>query len=400
MQAGGLGAVLNAAGVFFVPVCSELGFSRSELSAYLTFYLVATIFAMPIVGKWIQKYNINKLLTIAILLVVIFEAAMAFYSEPWQWWVSGIVFGLAGSFIFVVPAPILISNWFCVHQGFALGIAMSFSSIGGAILSPVFTLLIQSCGWREAYVIAALIIAILVLPWTLFVFKLHPEDVELKPYGWNAGFEQERHSSVSNNEEPNNVCIYKFLKTGSFVCLFLFAGLIAFFSGFNSQLPGYAESIGYDALISSTLVTAIMVGSIAEKYLFGYLSDKIGIRFTMNIQLAMVCAGFVGFIVSKELLIVIYISAVFFGAQNSLVSVTIPLLVRQIFGNKNYPLIYPYTRIGTGLIGCLGPVGVAGIYDLAGSFIPAFVLGIGVTLAAFLCANGAYAMRGSHYLEA
>ena len=62
MQAGGLGAVLDAAGVFFVPVCDSLGFSRSEISLYLTFYFIATVFAMPLVGRWITRFNINRLL--------------------------------------------------------------------------------------------------------------------------------------------------------------------------------------------------------------------------------------------------------------------------------------------------------------------------------------------------
>ena len=110
MQAGGLGAVLDAAGVFFVPVCEDLGFSRSELSMYLTFYFIATVFAMPVVGKWITKYNVNRVLSVSFALVVAAVAAMGLYSEPWQWWISGIVFGLAGSFIFVVPTPILIGN--------------------------------------------------------------------------------------------------------------------------------------------------------------------------------------------------------------------------------------------------------------------------------------------------
>ena len=77
MQAGGLGAVLDAAGVFFVPVCDDLGFSRSVISLYLTFYFIATVFAMPIVGKWITKYNINRLLSVSFALVVAAVAAMA-----------------------------------------------------------------------------------------------------------------------------------------------------------------------------------------------------------------------------------------------------------------------------------------------------------------------------------
>ena len=146
MQAGGLGAVLDAAGVFFVPVCDDLGFTRSELSLYLTFYFIATVFAMPLVGKWITKYNVNRVLSVSFALVVAAVAAMGFYTQPWQWWISGVVFGLAGSFIFVVPAPILIGNWFHAHKGLALGVAMSFSGIGGAALGPVFTLLIQAFG--------------------------------------------------------------------------------------------------------------------------------------------------------------------------------------------------------------------------------------------------------------
>ena len=78
----------------------DLGILRSELSLYLTVYFIATIFAMPLVGKWISKYNINKVLSIAFLLVATAVAAMSFYTEPWQWWISGAVFGIAGSFIF------------------------------------------------------------------------------------------------------------------------------------------------------------------------------------------------------------------------------------------------------------------------------------------------------------
>ena len=346
------------------------------------------------------KYNINKLLSIAFLLTVLAVAAMGFYNEPWQWWISGIIFGLAGSFIFVVPTPILIANWFSKHKGLALGAAMSFSGIGGAALSPIFTLLIQSFGWREAYVIAAVVMAVLVLPWTMFVFKLHPEDIGLKPYGWTEEQEREEKLREQKNGDLPGVPLDKALKTVPFVCMFLFAGLIAYFAGFNSHLPGYAQSIGYDALVGSSLLTAVMIGNVVEKYIVGFLNDKVGVQFTVNIQLAMVCIGFLGFIFAGDNLALVYVSAFFFGAQNSLVSVSTPLLVRQIFGERDFPTIFTYTRIGTGLIGCLGPVTVAGVYDITGSFTPAFALGIVITAAGFLCVHLAYRFRSKlHWVE-
>ncbi len=401
MQAGGLGAVLDAAGVFFVPVCDDLGFSRSEISLYLTFYFIATVFAMPIVGKWITKYNLNRVLSVSFSLVVAAVAAMGMYSEPWQWWVSGIVFGLAGSFIFVVPTPILIGNWFHKHKGLALGAAMSFSGIGGAILSPIFTLLIEAMGWREAYLIAAVVMAVLVLPWTLFVFKLHPEDVGWKPYGWTEEDERADQVRLGQHREQSGVPLNKALKTVPFVCMFLFAGLIAYFAGFNSHLPGFAQSVGFSALVGSSLLTAVMVGNVVEKFIVGWLNDRIGVQFTVNIQLAMVMLGFLGFILAGDNLVMLYVSAFLFGAQNSLVSVSTPLLVRQIFGERDFPQIFTYTRIGTGIIGCLGPVTVAGIYDMTGSFTPAFAVGIAITVMSFITVHLAYRFKGKlHWVEA
>ena len=396
-----MGAVLDAAGVFFVPVCDDLGFSRSEISLYLTFYFIATVFAMPIVGKWITKYNLNRVLSVSFALVVAAVAAMGVYSEPWQWWISGIVFGLAGSFIFVVPTPILIGNWFHEHKGLALGAAMSFSGIGGAILSPIFTLLIEAMGWREAYLIAAVIMAVLVLPWTLFVFKLHPEDIGWKPYGWTEEDEAVEQARLRQHWEQPGVPLEKALKTVPFVCMFLFAGLIAYFAGFNSHLPGFAQSVGFSALVGSSLLTAVMMGNVVEKFIVGWLNDKVGVQFTVNIQLAMVALGFLGFILAGDNLVMLYVSAFLFGAQNSLVSVSTPLLVRQIFGERDFPQIFTYTRIGTGIIGCLGPVTVAGIYDVTGSFVPAFAVGIAIVAVSFLTVRLAYVFKSRlHWVEA
>lgn len=393
MQAGGLGAVLDAAGVFFVPVCNDLGFSRSEMALYLSFYFIATVFAMPIVGKWITKYNINRLLSAAFTLVVAAVAAMGFYSEPWQWWISGVVFGLAGSFIFVVPTPILIGNWFDSHKGLALGVAMAFSGIGGAVLSPVFTLFIEMLGWREAYLFSSVVMAALVLPWTLFVFKLRPEEVGLKPYGWKGESECDKESWESGRKVIPGVPLSKAIKTIPFACMFLFAGLIAYFAGFNSHLPGFAQSIGFSAMVGSSLLTAVMIGNVVEKLLVGWLNDRVGVQFTVNIQLVMVAFGFLGFILAGDNLILLYASAFLFGAQNSLVSVSTPLLIRQLFGERDFPAIFTYARIGTGVIGCLGPVTVAGVFDVTGSFIPAFALGIAITFLGFLVVRLAYLFR-------
>ena len=392
MQAGGLGAVLDAAGVFFVPVCEDLGFTRSEISLYLTFYFIATVFAMPVVGKWITKFNVNRLLSVSFALVVAAVAAMGLYTQPWQWWVSGVVFGLAGSFIFVVPAPILIDNWFKKHKGLALGCAMSFSGIGGAVLSPVFTLLIETFGWREAYMLAAVVMAVLVLPWTLFVFKLHPEDIGWKPYGWTEEDERREKLRVAEHRDLPGVPVSKALKTVPFVCMFLFAGLIAYFAGFNSHLPGFAQSVGFSAMVGSSLLTAVMVGNVVEKFIVGWLNDKIGVQRTTLVELVLIAVGIVGFIVFHHPALLI-VSAVLFGVQDSLMSVSLPLLIRDVFGSRNYTQIHAWIRTGVGLFGSFSGVLVGSVYDQTGTFVPAFAVLVVTCFAAIGCVVVAYRWR-------
>ena len=221
----------------------------------------------------------------------------------------------------------------------------------------------------------------------------------MKPYGWTEELEREEQKKIAEMHELSGVPLKKALKTVPFVCMFLFAGLIAYFGGFNAQLPGYAQSIGFDAMVASSLLTAVMLGNVIEKLVIGWLNDRIGVRYTINIQLVMVACGLVGFIMAGNNIVLLYASAFLFGAQNSLVSVSTPLVIREIFGERDFPQIFANARIGTGAIGCLGPVTVAGIYDVTGSFVPAFGVGIAVVVVAFITVHVAYAYKGKLHWE-
>ena len=172
------------------------------------------------------------------ILVVFALGLMSVYDELWQWYASGVVFGLAGSFLFVVPAPILIGNWFYRRTGLATGVAMAFSGIGAAAFSPLFTLLIGQIGWRATYVVAAVVAAALILPWTLFVFRFSPGKMGLRPYGWTdgeSGAEQEADFPVQQG-----ATLRQALPTAAFLLLFLFAGMSSCY-GASPILPSQRE---------------------------------------------------------------------------------------------------------------------------------------------------------------
>lgn len=384
LQAGALGLVLNSAGVFFSPICQELGFAQGGIAAYLTCYSWATCIGMLLVARFFPRIDTRISMSVSAALVIVALGAMSTYHELWQWYVSGVIFGLAGSFLFIVPAPILIANWFSKKTGMATGIAMAFSGIGAAVFSPLLTWLIGIMGWRSTYLIAAGIMAAMVLPFTLFVFRFSPEKFGMKPYGWEEGLS----TNDTKDLEKGGVPLRRALPTLAFVCLFVLAGLSSCFGAYNNQFPNFALTIGETTMFGATLISVAMVGNISSKIIMGFVSDVIGVFSTTIIQIALIAASMVLFALSANP-IVLYAAAFLYGFQSNIVSVSIPMLIKEVFGAKNYTEIFSFIRIGTGIIGGIGITFVASSYDVFGAYTVAFYAGVGICILAALCVLGA-----------
>lgn len=401
MMAGGLGAVLDAGiGAFIQPVITDSSVSfrasdpamyQSELMVYMSVYFICSMIGTFLVSYIMPRFNIRITLTVAFLLVALAFGLSGTYTESWMWYISGGVFGIAGSFIFVMPVPILIGNWFFKRRALMLGLAMCFSGIGGALLSPLFTFFINELGWRDAYFVSALVICVLVLPFTLFVFRFKPEDMGLKPYGWSEEEEAKQAEKEKGKAAGANcgvVASRKILLTVPFICMFLLCGLVSFYGSLGSQMNPFGFSLGFfgddvaaNRMFGATLVSAVMIGNIASKIVMGFVTDIIGPYKAMVIQLAFVAVGLTGFIFFVSEPWMVYLWGFLFGVQNSIYAVTTPLLIRSTFGSKDYTKIFAWARIGTGAIGFIGPTmygTLVGWND--GSYVVAFVVSIGIAV--------------------
>ena len=75
------------------------------------------------------------------------------------------------------------NNWFKAKVGTSLGIAMAFMGVGGAIFAQITGVLIESIGWRSTYIVLGVIVAILILPFSIFVIRSKPEQLNMTAYG-------------------------------------------------------------------------------------------------------------------------------------------------------------------------------------------------------------------------
>lgn len=366
-----MGAILGSVGVFYVPVCEELGFARSELSLHITAYFLSSVFALPLAGRIIAKYDLRIVISVCAVACALAAGMCSTYTHVWQWVCSGAVYGIFGCCVFQVPAATMLGNWFKKRGGIAMGISAAVASIAAAILAPVYSWIIMMTGWRIAYLAQGCIVLALILPWSLTVFRLRPCEVGALPYGWTA--KDENAPFDVNQVGTQGVPLNKALKSASFIALFAFAGIAVFIgSGFDSHLPGYAQSIGLNPMMAAWTVTALQLGSFVEKLVMGTINDKIGVRKTVYIEFVIVALGAVGLIISDSPQALLF-SCFLFGVQDSFTSISVPMMTREVFGPKNYAQIYSWLRIGSGLVGSCAVWLVGLSYDIGGTYVWAFV---------------------------
>ena len=384
VQAFGMGLILNCGSLFYVPICNDLGFLRSEISTYMTGYFIGTTIGTPILGKLLSRFDTRIVMSISIIVLSGSVAAMSTYHEIWQWQVSGFLVGFGGAGIFVLPSASLIGNWFIKHRGFVYGIVMSFSGISAAIFSQVINYIIYAQSCRAAYLFVGIAALVVILPCSIIMRK-KPSDIGLAPYGYD-----EDVYDAGENPAMRGIEFKVAVVSLAFWCLFVFAGIASFIhGGIEQHMPGYIESIGFTAAFSSFVVSAESIGSVLDKFVMGWLNDKIGVRRTVIIELILIFLGIMGFIFLHNPVLLV-LSTVLFGIQDSLASVSLPLLIRDIFGSKNYTVIHAWIRTGVGVFGSFSGVVVGHVYDTMGTFVPAFLVLAGLCLVAIGCIVLAY----------
>lgn len=156
---------------FLLPLETEFGWSRSELSSVYSIYMVANGLSAPFVGVLFDRWGprVVYLLGVASLGLGYFLAGNL--TQLWQFHLCiGVAGGIGISAIGMVPSASLISRWFPNSTSTAIGIAYAGFGAGTLVLVPFAQYLNQAVGWRDAYHVmgGSLLVAlpiVMLLPW-------------------------------------------------------------------------------------------------------------------------------------------------------------------------------------------------------------------------------------------
>ena len=327
-----VGISMSCAGIFYPPVSEALGVEIGTFSLYMSFSFLTSALMLSVAGKLLQKYSARWLLTLNSAVLGVIIAAMGCLNEVWEFYIAGALMGVTLAFLLYLSFPTLLNRWFNARVGFFMGICSAASGIGGILLNPVGASLITTYSWRGAYWIFGLFILIIVTPILGWLIRDYPKDKGLLPFGY-------KKKEDSTEETTEGISYKSAVRMASFYALILFGFLIMAVSTLNLFIPSFVTNIGFSLSQAALAASAIMAGVTIGKVALGFINDRSS---ALGVIVMSVCgAGGILLLIFGHIGIIAIIGGAFlFGWAYAGVTVQTAMLVRTVFGNKDYSRIF------------------------------------------------------------
>lgn len=364
LQGAGFGIVNNCAGLFYQPVSQALGVSIGAISVYSSISIASSCVVMLFAPRLLECCKARGILTLGAICTSAPMVILSFCNALWQWYVLAALQGVGLAFTMNLVAPIILNNWFHKKLGFAVGLSASSGGIIGAIMSFLLGLILQSGGWRKAYLISGMVGLILTVPVCLFVLTMHPEDKGMKPYGEGETV-VERGQSVSSEPTPQDPPL-NLLRDLRLWTLLPTVAIARIATGFMQHLTTYGTSVGMLASVATLLTTLFMLGNIASKLSFGALNDHWGAKRCSFLGLGIVFAALL--LLWTGQYAAMLTGAFLFGTISMFSQVQVAILCRRLWDGEEYMRSMVVVSVCAQLSYSIGISGIGAAYDCLGSY--------------------------------
>lgn len=169
--------------VLFLPIARDLNMNRASASLPFSLTRIITGFQSPLIGIFIDRFGPSKVLFVCTLFAGLGYILLS-RADSYLMYFLIILFVLSPPIIggFDSTSINVTSQWFVRKRGVALSIIAIGFALGGSVLSPLIALSSQSFGWRDTTLGVGLLLWLVYLPLSIFLYR-SPEDRGLLPDG-------------------------------------------------------------------------------------------------------------------------------------------------------------------------------------------------------------------------
>jgi MFS family permease len=276
----------------------------------------------------------------------------------------------------VLPASLVVANWFEARRGLAMGITIGGTTVGGMLATLAANYLILKWDWRAAYLALGAPMIALVIPLIAIMVRNRPTETARVSVAEGAS----RLEGFEVNEAWRTRSFW-LISLANFCFGFAAAGAVV-------HMIAYLEGIGYSATSAAFAMSMLFGFAALGKVGMGYLADRISARLTLALDFAIIALTFT-MIFSAARTAVLAVFIVVFGTAAAAPLVLLPLITVESLGRKRYGTLGGLAGLAGTFGATVGPVVAGRVFDLTGSYIGAFELFIALdvigALASFTC---------------
>ncbi len=377
--------LLFSYGLFFKTFENEFGWSRTTLSACasLAFFMMGVLATG--LGHLSDRLGPAPVLGVTGGLFGLGFALIALISEPWHLFaIFGLFIGLGMSTHDVVTLS-SVARWFDKRRGIMTGVVKTGTAIGQVVLPPLTALALAAFGWRTAAVILGLLGAVLLLV-AAFLMKT-PKGGRTKtetmpsanagPLGKpsslsGAGEEGESFKAVTKTRVFWTLCAIQFLFLPTLTTIPL-------------HIAVHGMDLGMSAATAAILLSMVGASSIVGRLTIGAFSDRIGGKRGFILCFLPLIASLVALLSITEPWLLFAAIALYGFGHGGLFTIVAPIIA-ELFGTRAHGAIFGAIVFFGTIGGALGPILTGWIFDITGSYDPAFMTlagmaGLGLVLA-------------------
>jgi MFS family permease len=364
MMTIGAGAAYTVV-VALKPIAAEFGWPRAVPSLCYSFLMLGAGFGGLVMGRWADRASVAKPLYIGALALP-FGAWLASKgdSAATLFIAYGLFMGFLGNGAFVAPLLANATRWFDRRRGIAIAIVASGQTLAGAVWPPFLRFLNDWLGWRQTFVIYAAIALVALMP--LAMLLRQPPPLATGPA---------RHDAPPWDRRALD---WPAERVQAMLCLAIIGCCVAMAMPMV-HLIAYATDIGIDRAHAAEMLALLLACAFISRLGFGMIADRLGGLRTLLIGSsgqALMLAAFA----AVDSFWGLYVVAALFGLLQGGIVPCYALIVRELFPashtGRRIGMVILFGTIGMALGGWLG----GQIFDLSGSYRPAFLVGLAFNL--------------------
>jgi MFS family permease len=375
----------NSFGVFYVAMLQGFGWGRGETAGAFSLGMVIHAFFAMVTGALIDRFGPRTLFPLGATFLAMGLAAASRIGAIWHLYLFfGVVITIGINTLAYGPHMSLITQWFIRRRGLASGLVMAGMGVGVMVMAPVIQFMIDTVGWRSAFMILAGLVLCILVPMTALFQRRSPKDVGQFPDGVvpdSSGIHASQPEGSRKDIRSPPLSEQWTLRSSLHTRAFWWMGLVNICSGFSTNMlvvhqAAHVVDAGYSPSLAALLVGLIGLFRSAGGILCGFISDRVGreIGYTLGGITAIVGMLFLLLVQDTASPRMLYAFVVLFGLGSGSGGPISAAATADLFPGNSLGRIFGTFIIGWGLGGALGPYLAGYFHDQAGSYTLPFLL--------------------------